>query len=129
MAACEFCVKFICFDAACANYQYHLIIRSWLILVTPCLEMNYLSNGDEEDRRIKLVQQHMRTKQRLGAVACMIGTYYYTTFMNKSKRRNSEMTSYDWVMKTLRDPREIWRSITEFVQVITRQYKTKRSRI
>ena len=69
--------------------------------------MNYLSNGDEEDRRIKLVQQHMRTKQRLGAVACMIGTYYYTTFMNKSKRRNSEMTSYDWVMKTLRDPREI----------------------
>ena len=43
--------------------------------------------------------------QRYGTIACMIGTYYYETFMNKAKMRQPEVSGYDWVRQTLQKPK------------------------
>jgi hypothetical protein len=36
--------------------------------------------------------------QRYGTIACMIGKFYYEAFMNKAKKRQPNVSGYDWVM-------------------------------
>ena len=48
----------------------------------------------------------MRAKKRQCIIACMTGTYYYESYMNKAPPRVVEESGYDWVIRTLNDPEE-----------------------
>uniref|UniRef100_A0A0A8XZU9 DUF8040 domain-containing protein n=1 Tax=Arundo donax TaxID=35708 RepID=A0A0A8XZU9_ARUDO len=43
--------------------------------------------------------------KQYGTIACMIGTYYYKSFMNKIKMKEflPELYSYNWVRRTLKN--------------------------
>ncbi|KAL5197518.1 hypothetical protein ABZP36_001030 [Zizania latifolia] len=57
-------------------------------------KMNF-STSDEEDETIEFAHEHLKVMQRYGTIACMIGTYYYDSFMNKSKMRQPELSGHD----------------------------------
>jgi hypothetical protein len=41
-----------------------------------------------------------------GAFICAFGMYYDYTILDKKRCREPELTGYDWVMRTLKDPEE-----------------------
>jgi hypothetical protein len=44
--------------------------------------------------------------EQYGAFMSTFGMYYDATFFNKRSRREPQVTGYDWVVRTLNDPRE-----------------------
>ena len=48
------------------------------------------------------------TLMKFGTVAIIYGMYYAETLLNKSKRRESLLPGYVWVMRTLSDPKECY---------------------
>ena len=58
--------------------------------------MNF-SSSDDEDNPFEVALEHWRKMQRYGTIACILGVYYYDSFMNKAKVRDPELSRYDWV--------------------------------
>ena len=55
-----------------------------------------------------MAQEHRRRKRQLASIACIIGTYYFETYMNKSTQRTVELSGIDWVMRTLNNSRSCY---------------------
>ncbi|WVZ71421.1 hypothetical protein U9M48_020011 [Paspalum notatum var. saurae] len=69
-----------------------------LLIVYPLKE-------DEEGKAItKVALTELETMQEVGAMTCMFGMYYDSTFMNKTKKRKTGLSRHDWVMSTLENP-------------------------
>ena len=55
-----------------------------------------------------MAQEHRRRKRQLASIACITGTYYFETYMNKSTQRTVELSGIDWVMRTLNNSRSCY---------------------
>jgi len=65
--------------------------------------MNY-SSSDEGDQTLEIALKHMKARKRQCTLACMIGMYYFESYMNKGPAREPKESGYDWVRRTLYDP-------------------------
>jgi transcriptional antiterminator Rof (Rho-off) len=67
------------------------------------------SNCDEYDKNLEIaLQQQQMTRQTVNA-ANMFATYYCDTFLNKAKRKEPEVSGYEWVIRTRNRPKACYK--------------------
>jgi hypothetical protein len=67
------------------------------------------SSGDEYDKNLGIALQHQQMTRRTVNAANMFATYYCDTFVNKAERRESEVTGYEWVSRTMNRPKACYK--------------------
>ncbi|CAN6325257.1 unnamed protein product [Urochloa humidicola] len=66
------------------------------------------SSSSDDDAITRKTLSQLDFVQQFGAVACMFGMYYESTFMNKTKKLKTGLSGDEWVMKTLNDPTDCY---------------------
>lgn len=65
------------------------------------------SSSDDDEINMNVLSQS-NLMQKFGALASMFGRYHDTTFMNKTKKVKTGEYGYEWVMRTLSNPRSCY---------------------
>jgi hypothetical protein len=69
------------------------------------------SSGDEYNKVLEIALQQQKMMRRTVNAANMFATYYCDTFLNKDERRESKVTSYEWVIITMNQPRACYKML------------------
>jgi hypothetical protein len=67
------------------------------------------SSDNEYDNNLGIALQHQQMTRRAVNIANMFATYYYDTFVNKTERREPEVTGYEWVTTTINRPKACYK--------------------
>jgi hypothetical protein len=62
------------------------------------------NSSDAEDETVQVARNQLDVMQEFVTMASIFGMCYDATFMNKCKRRVPDVSGYDWVLTTLRNP-------------------------
>jgi hypothetical protein len=82
------------------------------------------SSDDEYARNLDLVVKHHRMTANVMAATRVFGTYYCNSYLNKSERRQLDVTSYDWVIKCLNSRKACYKIFWVTRQVFDKLYET-----
>jgi hypothetical protein len=67
-------------------------------------ELVEISSASDDDETNRGALSQLDRMQQFGVVTSMIGMYYETNFMNKTKKVKTGLSGYEWVIRTLDNP-------------------------